>query len=260
MIVRHTTSAVHSLPSFLIPSLQRATTITTSQHRTLHSRSAEAPVPPPLPFVPDPQTFLTLIGRKLSQHSSKFETWEQLFRLSSQQLRDLGVEPPRNRRYLLWWRDKYRRGEYGIGGDLVHVKDGVGELRVVEKEDPKQTKSTDVSGKTSLLPGMRKIIVNTPLSESVEEGEAGEGKTSQKIAAEEAEESWKRVRGFGIRGAHTIIGPYVEPVKGTDGRVARLRVKEGMWEERRGHKVDGGERRKEFNRAMRRLKEKGTLK
>jgi len=59
--------------------------------------------------------FLQQIGRNAIQHAPKFETWEQFFSLTSGQLRDLGVEPPRDRRYILHWRERYRL----LDGDLV---------------------------------------------------------------------------------------------------------------------------------------------
>ena len=47
----------------------------------------------------------------------------------------------------------------------------------------------------------------------------------------------------------------MEPVKGSGGLRARIRLQEGIWEVRRGHKVDGGERRKAEVRAKRRAAE-----
>ncbi|KAL9120573.1 MAG: hypothetical protein Q9187_002868 [Circinaria calcarea] len=226
---------LHSLPSFLVPSLLYSRV----SIRQLHHRVSSASIPPPTPFVPDPQTFLTLIGRQLSQHAAKITSWDSLFSLSSAQLRELGVEPARSRRYLLWWREKFRRGDYGIGGDLQDVVDGVGEVRVLEVKK-------DAAGPQSLGPeAVKKVVVNLPPQALDKEFRAGEVKA---------------VRGVKVQGAHTIIGPYVELVKGTNGRVARIKVKEGMWEERRGHKVDGGERRKETVRSRRAAKERGILK
>jgi len=66
------------------------------------------PTPPPTPAVPDIPTFLQKIGRDCPQHAPKFQTWEQLFDLSSDQLKTLGVEPARTRRYIIRWREKYR--------------------------------------------------------------------------------------------------------------------------------------------------------
>lgn len=90
-------------------------------------------------------------------------------------------------------------------------------------------------------PWKKKVIVNLPTGSS---------------SIEKAAEEMKPVSGVKVLGAHTIVGPYIEPVKGTNGSVARIRVKEGMWEERRGHKIDGGERRKAEVRAKRRAEER----
>ena len=118
--------------------------------------------------------------------------------------------------------------------------DGVGEVRVLE------VKKDRAAGTAALGPHpLKKVVVNLP-AEAVD----------KEFRADEV----KAVTGVKIRGAHTIVGPHVEPVKGSNGSVARIKVKEGMWEERRGHKVDGGERRKETVRSRRAAKERGLLK
>ncbi|KAL8768100.1 MAG: hypothetical protein Q9209_005563 [Squamulea sp. 1 TL-2023] len=150
------------------------------------------------------------------------------------QLRKLGVEPARTRRYLLWWRDKFRNGEYGIGGDLKDVKDSVAHVRVVEMPG-------DRSSRTFVGPdAMKKLVVNVPPELSTDES---------KLRA------LKPVKGLKVMGAHTIVGPFVEPVKGAGGSIAVIKVQEGMWEQRRGQKVDGGERRKVQVRRKRKLEE-----
>ncbi|KAL8742354.1 MAG: hypothetical protein Q9190_005149 [Brigantiaea leucoxantha] len=202
--------------------------------RQLHQKVSASQIPSPTPFVPDAKTFLTLIGRNLAQHAAKFSSWESLFTLSSLQLRELGVEPARNRRYLLWWRDKFRKGDYGIGGDFKNVKDSMAEIRVVEV--PKDTSKRSPPG----LVFMRKMIVNT-----------SPDATEQGARLRDA----KPVRGLKISGARTIVGPYVSLVKGTNGGVATIKVQEGMWEERRGHKIDGGERRQKHVRHKQRQEE-----
>jgi hypothetical protein len=58
------------------------------------------------------------------------------------------------------------------------------------------------------------------------------------------------VQGFKVIGMRTIAGPHVEGLKGGNG--AKLQIKEGLWEQRRGHKVDGGERRQAEVRFKRR--------
>ncbi|TGO18609.1 hypothetical protein BPAE_0374g00050 [Botrytis paeoniae] len=224
---------LRQIPSFLLP-FTDATTC--NQVRSLHYRMKAPPVPRPTPFVPNAQTFLTLIGRNLSQHASKIPSWKALFTLTSDQLRELGIEPPRSRRYLLRWREKFRKGQYGIGGDLQHIENGIAELRVVEvpSSDPRHSTATATSS-----PGQQKIVVNIPTGGSAEDSLAGQ---------------MVPVQGLRIKGAHTIIGPHVQPSKG--GQAARIVVKEGLWEDRRGHKIDGGERRQAEVRAKRRGEEK----
>jgi hypothetical protein len=92
-------------------------------------------------------------------------------------------------------------------------------------------------GTATLSPGMRKIIVNVPTT--------GEAVPVEQLVP---------VKGLRIKGARTIVGPHVQPLKG--GRGAKIEVKEGMWEERRGHKIDGGERRQAEVRAKKRGEEK----
>ena len=204
-----------------------------------YSRSATRPIPPPTPFIPDTQTFLKVIGRGLSQHAAKIPSWEALFRLSSAHLKDLGVEPPRARKYLLWWREKFRRGDFGIGGDLTEVTDGVAEMRVFEVPVPPGWEKPKATATRSA--GMRKVALNVPL-----------GGERPRVPLEEAEP----VKYVKIRNDHSICGPHVQPVAGTNGYAARLTIKDGLWEEKRGHKVDGGERRKAMVRADRRAQER----
>ncbi|KAM3075622.1 telomere length regulation protein [Clarireedia jacksonii] len=218
------------IPSFLLPF---AESTSSNQIRSLHYRMKAPPVPRPTPFVPDAPTFLTLIGRNLIQHAPKIPSWKALFTLTSDQLRELGVEPPRARRYLLRWREKFRNGQYGIGGDFKHIENGSAELRVVEVPA-----SNDIPATATLSPGKRKIVVNVPAGGS----------------AEELAEQMVPVKGIRIKGANTIVGPHIQPIKGGVG--ARIVVKEGLWEDRRGHKIDGGERRQAEVRAKKRGEEK----
>lgn len=202
------------------------------------------PVPKPIPFIPDHTTFLSAIGRGLAAHAPKIPSWDALFTLSSHQLKELGVEPARSRKYLLHWREKFRNGEYGIGGDCQHVADGVAELRLVEAPvgphplpgmHPRSAMSTATHD-----PGMRKVVVNVPVGAE---------------APVEPLDTIRGVQGVVVQGAQTIKGSFVEQVKGSSGLKARLRMREGIWEETRGHKVDGGERRKAEVRAKRRAAE-----
>ncbi|KIW01692.1 uncharacterized protein PV09_06873 [Verruconis gallopava] len=205
------------------------------------TRVAKRPVPPPTPFVPDVQTFLTLIGRQLSQHASKIPSWDALFRLSSTQLRDLGIDPPRARRYLLRWRERFRQGQYGIGGDLEHVKDGVGEIKIFEVPVPEEWKASNPSADMATAnrsPGMRHVAINVP---------NGEEMPTKPL------EECVPVKHVKAKGWNTIVGKNVYMI---NGEKAQIKVQEGLWEDRRGHKVDGGERRKAEVRFKRRAEEK----
>ncbi|KAI1096886.1 IGR protein motif-domain-containing protein [Rostrohypoxylon terebratum] len=207
----------------------------TLQQTRLSSNKASASlqtIPSPTPFIPDVQTFLTVIGRGLLTHASKFPTWEALFSLTSDQLRELGVEPPRTRRYLLQWRQRFRLGKFGVGGDLQHVADGVANLAVWEA--PAKDKFSAAKP--------RKYVVNVPAGRKLEE-----------CAIDEL----SRVRGYTVKGAKTIVGPYALPIAGGEG--ARITITEGMWEDRRGHKVDGGERRRSEIRYKKRIVERREM-
>lgn len=195
------------------------------QIRCAHRQAEKVPViPSPIPFVPDVKTFLTLIGRGLSQHTSKFPTWEALFSLTSSQLKELGIEPPRTRKYLIHWREKYRLGRFGPGGDIQHVQDGRAKLAVEEAE---------------VAPlEIRRRVVNIPAGKKV-----GEVPEADKV----------RVDGYTVHGT-AVAGPYALPLKGE--KAALVSAAEGMWEEKRGRKIDGGERRRAQVRFKRRVAER----
>ncbi|KAJ5291117.1 hypothetical protein N7478_000368 [Penicillium angulare] len=204
--------------------------------RSLHGKTP-LPVPAPTPFVPDVQTFFTLIGREMSKHASKIPSWEQLFTLSSNELRELGIEPARQRKYLLRKREKFRNGLHGPGGDLEQVVDGVAQLRVVEIPDETQS-----SASATLTPGMKKTIVN--MLPGVTEYKHDPSAQIKKFA------HMKIYRGS------KIMGPFLQPLKGSNGTAATITVSAGMWEDKRGQKVDGGERRRVEVRAKKRLEER----
>ena len=120
----------------------------------------------------------------------------------------------------------------------------MGEIRLLEVQ--RKAPADGQQGGSGLRPlGVRKVIVNIP---------------PEDVKRNIREDDIRPVSGVQIRGAHTIVGPHVELVKGTNGTVAQIRVKNGMWEQRRGHKVDGGERRKANVRSKRAARERGTLK
>lgn len=224
-------------------------TVTRQCVRCLHKDSTVPRVPSPTPFVPDVQTFLTLIGRGMSKHASNLPSWDKLFTLSSIELRDLGIEPARQRRYLLRKREKFRQGQHGPGGDLDHVVDGVAQLRVVEmpyessSNSPKPTDTlSSLSSSATSTPGMKKIIANVG-----PDATGYEHNSSKPI---------KKFAHMKIHHGSSIKGPFLKTIKGTNGTAALMSVQEGMWEDKQGHKVDGGERRRAEVRAKKRIEER----
>ncbi|CEJ94502.1 hypothetical protein VHEMI10026 [[Torrubiella] hemipterigena] len=208
MKTQHLWSAARPLASL-------ATTAPRSiQIRCLHKTRPAPSIPATRPFVPDVTTFLTLIGRGLSKHASKFPSWDALFSLTSPELKELGIEPPRNRKYLLQWMDRYRRGVVGPGGDFQFVQDGEALLKVAT---PPASDMSDA-----------KWVVNVP-----KENEA---------AAEASPTTLPRPNGYTVRGLRSIAGPFAQVLPGRDGAI--VKVTEGMWEQKQGRKIDGGERRR----------------
>lgn len=177
------------------------------------------------------------------------------------------MEPPRARRYLLRWREKFRNGEFGVGGDLSKVADGKAEVRCVEvpwdariskgvrlgarRAPALEESASATAGKKAPAAtltrsaGMKRVIVNVKAEEPVTERLTGQALSSA-----------TSVIGLKQMGANIICGAHVEPIKGSGGSRAIIRVKEGLWEHVRGHKIDGGERRKAEVRAKRRSAER----
>lgn len=106
------------------------------------------------------------------------------------------------------------------------MTDGTAKLAVVKVVSGK--------GKNGLLPP-KKLVVNVPMD----------------APNASAVTDPKPVQGMKVRGAQTIMGPYIQTVKDSQGTLATIKIQEGMWEIKRGHKVDGGERRKEQVRRRR---------
>jgi IGR protein motif len=235
------TRRIAAIPSRVLPSPFAPSTCV----RCLHQQRAEPIIPKPTPFVPDVPTFLSLIGRQMHKHTDKFTSWDSLFSLSSSELRELGIEPTRQRRYLLRQREKFKNGIFGPGGDLDVVVDGVAQLRVVEvPAEPSDTTTgrTTANASATLTPGMRKVLVN--LAPDAEKYEPKSGNQIKKYAH------------LKVHRGTSVIGPYVQAIKGTNGSAVLIRATEGMWEDRRGQKVDGGERRRAEVRAKKRSAER----
>ncbi|CAI7615991.1 unnamed protein product [Penicillium palitans] len=226
--------AMRNSPLGLTARLFKPVSISNQYIRSLH-KNAPPPVPSPTPFVPDVQTFLTLIGREMSKQASKIPSWDELFTLNSNQLRQAGIEPARQRRYLIRKREKFRNGLYGPGGDLETVVDGVAQLRVVEVPlnarglTSGATQGAVQTSSATLSPGMVKAIVNL------------------------APDKFAHMK---IHRGCQPMGPFLQPLKGSNGTAATITVQEGMWEDRRGQKVDGGERRRREVQNKKRLDER----
>lgn len=222
MIVRP--AQLRPIPGFLLPFTQ-ATTATQTRSFNLYSKVRQ--IPAPIPFCPDVKTFLSLIGRNLSQHADKIPTWRRLFNLKGEDLKKMGIEPPRARRYLLRRLQQYRQGQYGPGGDLKYIdENGAAEVRLVEVPAPERKLAT-----ATTTPGMRKVIVNLPIGSQID------------VKSAERLHSIKSVH---IKRAGAIAGPHFTPLKG--GGAAKIVRVEGLWEQKRGRKIDGGERRAAENR------------
>ena len=233
--------------------LTKPLSVTSQCIRCLHSNRPRAQIPTPTPFVPDVPTFLTLIGRGMAKHADKIPSWEKLFTLSSPELREMGIEPARQRRYLLRKREKFRNGQHGPGGDLETVVNGVAQLRVVEvpfsgdeEAAGKSKAATSSIASVTSTPGMKKVIVNL-----------GPEETGYKPSSSSEESSpsnmLKRFAHMRIHQGTMIKGPFLQHIKGTNGSAALIHIQEGMWEDRQGHKVDGGERRQAEVRAKKRI-------
>jgi hypothetical protein len=251
MAMRQSRAGLSLLASLIRPSKSTSAPITLSpnthicapcqhQRRALHrGLPGGGYIPAPIPFVPDVSTFLKLIGRELSKHASKIESWEELFTLTSTQLKDRGIDPPRTRRYLLRWREKFRRGEFGIGGDFQFVRDGVAELRVVEVPSLRKASITATGeaapGTVSISksPGMQKIIVNVP-----------NGASTFQLLPGQTTADLKKPHGYTLKNGYIITGKQAIPMAGTDGSAVSVKAVDGLWEHKRGRKVHGGERRR----------------
>ena len=214
------------------------------QQRRMASTKKTISIPKPTPFVPDVATFLTLIGRNLSAQASKFPTWESLFTQTSEQLREAGLEPARSRRYLLRWREKFRNGDYGAGGDLQHVENGTAELRIIElpiaqsQSAPASSTTSNSATKADLYfstthtPGYIRLVLNVPSGVTTYQKLLQPGQSTQSL---------KKPKGYKLQNGRIITGPYAIP---SGHGSAQVKVTEGMWEDRLGQKVFGGERRR----------------
>jgi hypothetical protein len=177
----------------------------------------------------------------MAQHAAKIPSWEALFTLSSAQIKELGIEPAAARRYIFRWRERFRQGVFGVGGDLTAVQNGIGELKIFEVAVPNPTRGIAALATATRTPGTRKVVVNVPAGEEL-----------PAVPLEEA----RPVGSVKVRGANSIAGPHIKTIRGSQGLRAQLAVTEGLWEDKKGRKVDGGERRKAEVRAKRMAEER----
>lgn len=235
MITRQPRASTFLLSSILRPAVPIPQSyICTPCRRELHrGLPQDGQIPKPIPFVPDVPTFLSLIGREMSKHASKLQSWDELFTLTSSQLKERGFEPPRARRYLLRWREKYRRGEYGVGGDFQYVKDGVAELRVVEVPSLKTKPTIEEQVTITHTPGMEKLVLNVP-----------NGSETYKLELGQTTADLRKPKGYKVKNGYIVTGKAAKPMKGAQSSAATVTASEGLWEHKRGHKVHGGERRR----------------
>ncbi len=113
------------------------------------------------------------------------------------------------------------------------------------------TTTTENQIKPTATPLTTRLIINLP---------AGETEPTKALSEGQSTFDLRKVAGVKLANGHMIQGPYVQPTKGSNGSVATLKVQEGLWEHRRGHKVDGGERRKAEVRFKRGVEERRKAK
>jgi hypothetical protein len=175
----------------------------------------------------------------MSEHTSKFPTWEAFFTTPSEDFRTMGIEPARARRYLLGWRERYRQGKWGPGGDFTEVEEGVAYLRVIQVSRP----IGETSEATALVgENMTRVIANVPKTIEVPESEL---KDALPVQGYELGEDNLRIR-----------GPGALPVKGGEGQLVKVTAVDRMWEIKQGKKKDGGERRRKEVRAKKASEER----
>ncbi|KAI9335780.1 IGR protein motif-domain-containing protein [Obelidium mucronatum] len=67
-------------------------------------------VPKPRDGVSTPKEFLSKIGRGCGDVSEKFKSWDHLFQATSEEMADSLAIPVRKRKYILQWREWFKRG------------------------------------------------------------------------------------------------------------------------------------------------------
>lgn len=165
------------------------------------------------------------------------------------------------------WRDRFRRGEWGVGGDLRFVSEGEAEGQRVARVVIAGVR-TDTAAAAAAQQGSkgRQPEQSAVPTEKLTAAQLGaQAKVKQAIAnvpldwtpeqpVPELDGAPLKPALLKMNGTKTgIRGPGIEIVSGTNGREVLVKTREGLWEHKRGRKVDGGERRKDEVRAKRRI-------
>jgi hypothetical protein len=124
---------------------------------------------------------------------------------------------------------------------LKQVVIGTAELRAVEVDSPNRQSKAVATLTTT--PGKRNVLINVAPDAPVESASL---------------KDIQPIKGFKLGKANMIQGPYIQIQKGSGGKIGRLSAQEGMWEHKRGRKIDGGERRRAEVRAKRKIQENRT--
>lgn len=94
------------------------------QKKQLELEKARQPPSTNKPGEPDSQEklkiFLTVIGRKQIQYLKKFTSFEELLEMTGKEMKTKGI-PVSDRRYIMAWREKYRRGWFFPGDPIRSV-------------------------------------------------------------------------------------------------------------------------------------------
>ncbi|KAJ3390596.1 hypothetical protein HDU84_007297 [Entophlyctis sp. JEL0112] len=82
----------------------------TSRYLALSDKKRAAFVPPPRDGIETPKQFLAAIGRATADVADKFKSWDHLFTATTEEMADELAIPVRKRKYILQWREWYKRG------------------------------------------------------------------------------------------------------------------------------------------------------
>eukprot|EP00842_Homolaphlyctis_polyrhiza_P000238 jgi/Hompol1/1214/HPOL_001056-RA len=74
-------------------------------------------VPSPRGDIKEPADFLKRIGRNTESVATKFKDWDHLFTATTKEMGELGIKS-QMRRYILGWREWYRRGVEPVAIEL----------------------------------------------------------------------------------------------------------------------------------------------